>query len=55
MNPCETEDLIADVFSNVMGDITPVIKKQLAHLHPDLVTPTQGRLAGILSQGKCSY
>ena len=21
-NPCETEDIIADVFSNVMGDIT---------------------------------
>ena len=24
-NPCETEDIIADVFSNVMGDITQAV------------------------------
>ena len=49
-NPCETEDIIADVFSNVMGDITQGYQEAITTLAPGSGTPTQGRLASILSQ-----
>ena len=49
-NPCETEDLIADVFSNVMGDITQGYQEAITTLAPGSGTSTQGRLAGVLSQ-----
>ena len=49
-NPCETEDLIADVFSNVMGDITQGYQEAIITLAPGSGTPTQGRLACVLSQ-----
>ena len=49
-NPCETEDLIADVFSNVMGDITQGYQEAITALAPGSGTPTQGRLADVLSQ-----
>ena len=50
MNPCETEDIIADVFSNVMGDITTGYQNAITPLAAGSGTPTQGRLASILSQ-----
>lgn len=49
-NPCETEDLIADVFSNVMGDITTGYQSAIIPLAAGSGTSTQGRLASILSQ-----
>ena len=49
-NPCETEDLIADVFSNVMGDITQGYQEAIVTLAPGSGTSTQGRLSSILSQ-----
>ena len=49
-NPCETEDLIADVFSNVMGDITQGYQEAISTLAPGSGEPTQGRLASALSQ-----
>ena len=49
-NPCETEDLIADVFSNVMGDITQGYQEAISTLTPGSGEPTQGRLASALSQ-----
>ena len=49
-NPCETEDIIADVFSNVMGDITQGYQEVITTLAPGSGTPTQGRLADILTQ-----
>ena len=48
MNPCETEDIIADVFSNVMGDITTGYQNAITPLAAGSGTPTQGRLADIL-------
>ncbi len=50
MNPCETEDIIADVFSNVMGDITTGYQNSITPIAAGSGTPTQGRLADILSQ-----
>ena len=50
MNPCETEDVIADVFSNVMGDITQGYQDAIIPLAAGSGTSTQGRLASILSQ-----
>ena len=50
MNPCETEDIIADVFSNVMGDITTGYQNAITPLAAGSGTPTQGRLADLLSQ-----
>ena len=50
MNPCETEDIIADVFSNVMGDITTGYQSAIIPLAAGSGTSTQGRLASILSQ-----
>ena len=50
MNPCETEDIIADVFSNVMGDITTGYESAITPLAAGSGTSTQGRLASILSQ-----
>jgi len=50
MNPCETEDIIADVFSNVMGDITQGYQSAIVPLASGSGTPTQGRLADVLSQ-----
>ena len=50
MNPCETEDIIADVFSNVMGDITTGYQNAITPIAAGSGTPTQGRLAGVLSQ-----
>ena len=50
MNPCETEEIIADVFSNVMGDITTGYRNAITPLAAGSGTPTQGRLADILSQ-----
>ena len=50
MNPCETEDIIADVFSNVMGDITQGYQEAITTLAPGAGEQTQGRLASVLSQ-----
>jgi len=50
MNPCETEDIIADVFSNVMGEITTGYQSAITPLASGSGTPTQGRLADVLSQ-----
>ena len=50
MNPCETEDIIADVFSNVMGDITQGYQDAITPLAAGSGTSTQGRLASVLSQ-----
>ena len=50
MNPCETEDIIADVFSNVMGDITTGYQNAITPLAAGSGTSTQGRLADVLSQ-----
>ena len=50
MNPCETEDIIADVFSNVMGEITNGYQSAITPLASESGTPTQGRLADVLSQ-----
>jgi len=50
MNPCETEDIIADVFSNVMGDITTGYQNAITPIAAGSGTSTQGRLASILSQ-----
>ena len=50
MNPCETEDIIADVFSNVMGEITTGYQSAITPLAAGSGTPTQGRLADVLSQ-----
>ena len=50
MNPCETEDIIADVFSNVMGDITTGYQNAITPLAAGSGTPTQGRLEDVLSQ-----
>ena len=50
MNPCETEDIIADVFSNVMGEITTGYQSAITPLAAGSGTPTQGRLASALSQ-----
>ena len=50
MNPCETEEIIADVFSNVMGDITTGYQNAITPLAAGSGTPTQGRLADLLSQ-----
>ncbi len=50
MNPCETEDIIADVFSNVMGDITTGYQNAITPLAAGSGTPTQSRLADLLSQ-----
>ena len=49
-NPCETEDLIADVFSNVMGDITQGYQDVITTLAPGSGTPKESRLVDILSQ-----
>ena len=49
-NPCETEEIIADVFSNVMGDITQGYQEVITTLAPGSGEPTQSRLEGILSQ-----
>jgi hypothetical protein len=49
-NPCETEEIIADVFSNVMGEITTGYQEAITTLAPGSGTSTQGRLASILSQ-----
>ena len=50
MNPCETEDIIADVFSNVMGEITTGYQSATAPLAAGSGTSPQGRLADVLSQ-----
>ena len=50
MNPCETEDIIADVFSNVMGEITTGYQSAISPIAAGSGTPTQGRLASALSQ-----
>ena len=49
-NPCETEDLIADVFSNVMGDITQGYQDVITTLAPGSGTPKKRRLVDVLSQ-----
>ena len=49
-NPCETEDLIADVFSNVMGDITQGYQNAITPLATGSGSSSKGRLASILSQ-----
>ena len=50
MNPCETEDIIADVFSNVMGEITTGYQSAITPLAAGSGTSTKGRLADVLSQ-----
>ena len=49
-NPWETEDLIADVFSNVMGDITQGYQNAITPLATGSGSSSKGRLASILSQ-----
>ena len=49
-NPCETEDIIADVFSNVMGDITQGYQDVITPLATGTGSSSQGRLASVLSQ-----
>ena len=49
-NSCETEEVIADVFSSVMGEITQGYQEAITILAPGSGTPTQGRLSSILSQ-----
>ena len=49
-NPCETEDLIADVFSNVMGDITQGYQDAITTLAPGSGTPKESTLSDVLSQ-----
>ena len=50
MNPCETEDIIADVFSNVMGEITTGYQSAISPIAAGSGTSSQGRLASALSQ-----
>ena len=50
MNPCETEDIIADVFSNVMGEITTGYQNAISPIAAGSGTSSQGRLASALSQ-----
>ena len=50
MNPCETEEIIADVFSNVMGEITTGYQSAISPLAAGSGTSSQGRLASALSQ-----
>ena len=49
-NPCETEEIIADVFSNVMGEITTGYQSAISPLASGSGTSSQGRLASALSQ-----
>ena len=49
-NPCETEDIIADVFSNVMGDITQGYQDAIITLAPGSGVPKERRLVDVLSQ-----
>ena len=49
-NPCETEEIIADVFSSVMGESTQGYQEAITPLAPGSGTTTQSRLASILSQ-----
>ena len=49
-NPCETEDIIADVFSNVMGDITQGYQEVITTLAPGSGTPKERSLVDVLSQ-----
>ena len=49
-NPCETEDIIADVFSNVMGEITTGYQSAISPIAAGSGTSPQGRLADALSQ-----
>ena len=49
-NPCETEDIIADVFSNVMGEITTGYQSAISPIAAGSGTSSQGRLADALSQ-----
>ena len=49
-NPCETEDIIADVFSNVMGDITQGYQDAITTLAPGSGTPKERTLSDVLSQ-----
>jgi len=50
MNPCETEDIVAEVFSNVMGEVTTGYQSAITSLAPGSGEPTKGRLSSILSQ-----
>ena len=49
-NPCETEEIIADVFSNVMGEITSGYQSAITPLAAGSGTSSQGRLTSVLSQ-----
>ena len=49
-NPCETEDIIADVFSNVMGDITQGYQDAITTLATGSGVPKERRLVDVLSQ-----
>jgi len=49
-NPCETEDIIADVFSNVMGDITQGYQEVITTLAPGSGTPKERSFVDVLSQ-----
>ena len=49
-NPCETEDIIADVFSNVMGEITTGYQSAISPIAVGSGTSPQGRLVDVLSQ-----
>ena len=50
MNPCKTEDIVAEVFSNVMGDVTTGYQSAITSIAPGSGEPTKGRLASVLSQ-----
>ena len=49
-NPCETEDIIADMFSNVMGDITQGYQDAITTLAPGSGEPKERTLGDVLSQ-----
>ena len=49
-NPCETEEVIADVFSSVMGEITQGYQEAITPLAPGSGTSSQSRISSILSQ-----
>ena len=49
-NPCETEEIIADVFSSVMGEITQGYQEAITPLASGSGTSSQSRIASILSQ-----
>ena len=48
MNSCETEGIIADVFSSVMGDITQGYQEAISPLDPESEARSESRFVDIL-------